>query len=71
MNFLTISQQFNDYLEAFLIELEEAKVKLDTWNDELWMIMVESAIVHEDNSITFKFYNGQEIKIYSNEAVLN
>ncbi len=58
-------------LEAFLRELEEAELMIDTWNDELWMIMVESAVVHKDKSITFKFYNGQEIRIYSNEAIQN
>lgn len=30
------------------------------------MIMVEKAIVHRDKSITFKFYNGNEITIAAN-----
>ena len=58
-------------LEAFLKEMETAETTIDTWNDELWMIMVESAVVHKDKSITFKFYNGKEIRIYSQKAIQN
>ena len=58
-------------LEAFLKEMETAETIIDTWNNELWMIMVESAVVHKDKSITFKFYNGKEIRIYSQKAIQN
>ena len=58
-------------LEAFLKEMETAETIIDTWNNELWMIMVESVVVHKDKSITFKFYNGNEIRIYSQKAILN
>ena len=34
---------------------------LTEWDDTVWMVMVEKAIVHKDKSITFKFYNGSEI----------
>ena len=33
------------------------------WNKETWMLLIESAIVHKDKTITFKFYSGQEIRI--------
>lgn len=36
---------------------------VDDWDEELWMIMVEKAIVHMNKSITFKFYNGKETTI--------
>lgn len=50
-------------LQSFIKELERADEVLDSWNDELWMLMIEKAIVHKDKSITFKFYNGNEIRI--------
>jgi hypothetical protein len=28
----------------------------------VWMLIVESATVHRDSSITFKFYNGLTVK---------
>lgn len=58
-------------LEAFVEELRERVDWLEFWDDEIWMIMVERAIVHKDKSITFEFYNGQKIRAYLNEAVLN
>ena len=35
----------------------------DTWNDELWLGLVDHATVHSDGSITFKFKNGTEITV--------
>ena len=58
-------------LEAFVEELRGRVDWLEIWDDEIWMIMVERAIVHKDKSITFEFYNGQKIRVYLNEAVLN
>lgn len=58
-------------LEAFLKEMETAETIIDTWNEKLWMIMVEGAMVHKDKSITFKFYNGKEIRIYNQKAIQN
>ena len=50
-------------LQSFLESLKQIESVLDEWNEELWMIMVEKAIVHRDKSITFKFYNGKETTI--------
>ena len=58
-------------LQIFIKELEEAESILTNWSDEIWMLMVEKAVVHKDKSITFKFYNGKEIRVYSNEAILH
>ena len=58
-------------LEGFVEDMRTRVDWLDIWDDELWMIMIERAIVHKDKSITFVFYNGQEIRIYGNETVLN
>ncbi len=35
--------------------------KITEWNDSIWMLLVDSATVHRDSSITFKFTNGNEI----------
>lgn len=36
---------------------------LDEWNDTIWTVMVEKAVIHRDGQITFVFYNGTEIKV--------
>ena len=33
------------------------------WNDTIWTVMIEKAIVHKDGQITFVFQNGTEIKV--------
>ena len=33
------------------------------WNKEAWMAMVESAIVHKDKTISFRFYCGRKVKV--------
>ena len=58
-------------LKLFIKELESAELLLNEWNDEVWMLMIEKAIVHKDKSITFHFYNGKEVRVYSNEAILH
>lgn len=50
-------------LETFIKKVETADKELENWNDELWILTVDKAIVHKDKSITFKFYNGKEIRI--------
>lgn len=44
-------------------ELKKQPGVLDHWDDTIWHVMVENAIVHKDDSITFHFYNGEEIKV--------
>jgi len=43
--------------------VKKAKTTLQEWDDEVWMTLVESGIVHKDKSITFKFYNGNELTV--------
>jgi hypothetical protein len=33
------------------------------WNDTIWTVMIEKAIIHKDGKITFVFYNGAKIKV--------
>ncbi len=48
-------------MQTFINNLEESEDELADWNERIWMLMVESATVHRDSSITFELQNGQEI----------
>ena len=43
--------------------LKNSKRVLAEWDSTVWTVMVEKAVVHRDGSITFHFYNGQEITV--------
>ena len=47
--------------KAFISNLKRIDDKLTEWNEQIWMLLVKSAVVHKDKSITFKFNNGKEI----------
>lgn len=49
-------------MQTFITNLKKSENKLNDWNIRIWMLMVESATVHRDSSITFKFRNGVSIK---------
>jgi hypothetical protein len=49
-------------MKSFLANLTQSEDKLDDWNESPWMLMVDSATVHRDSSITFRFNNGKEIR---------
>jgi hypothetical protein len=51
-------------MRTYLNNLSQPEDELDQWNESIWMLMVESAVVHRDSSITFKLQNGQEITSY-------
>lgn len=48
-------------VKTFITNLKKSDSELLDWNKNIWMLMVENAVVHRDSSITFKFYNGNEI----------
>lgn len=50
-------------MQTFLTILINSKDIIYSWNDSIWRIMIESAIIHTASSITFKFINGKEIEI--------
>ena len=50
-------------MKSFLANLIQSEDKLDDWNESLWMLMVDSAVVHRDSSISFIFHNGEVAKI--------
>lgn len=49
-------------LVLFIRTLKKQSEVLDEWNDTIWTVMVEKAIIHKDGKITFVFQNGMEIK---------
>ena len=50
-------------MSLFIRTLKKQPDILEEWDDTIWTMMVEKAIVHKDGSITFVFYNGTEIKV--------
>ena len=48
-------------MKAYLNNIIQAEDELDQWNERIWMLMVESAVVQRDSRITFKLQNGQEV----------
>jgi hypothetical protein len=49
-------------MQTFINNLNESEDELTDWNERIWMLMVESAVVHRDSSITFKFQSSATIK---------
>lgn len=49
-------------MKSFLTNLDQIGDALVDWNEHVWMLMIESAVVHRDSSITFRFHNGKEIR---------
>lgn len=48
-------------MSLFIRTLKKQPDILAEWDDSIWTMMVEKAIVHRDSSITFVFYNGSQI----------
>jgi len=49
-------------MKSYLLNLSVTEDILDEWNESIWMLLVDSATVHRDKSITFKFQDGTELK---------
>ena len=43
--------------------LKRSRQVLTEWDDTVWTVMIEKAIVHKDKTITFIFNNGKEIRV--------
>lgn len=59
----TRRSQRNKTMALYIRTLKKQPNVLTEWNDTIWTVMVEKAIVHRDKSITFVFYNGSEVKV--------
>lgn len=52
-------------IRTFIAEIEKQPLVLETWDERLWISLLDSATVHADGRITFRFKDGTEIKIQS------
>ena len=53
----------NNALSLHIRNLKKSKKVLTEWDDTVWTVMVEKAIVHKDKSISFIFYNGSKVRV--------
>lgn len=50
-------------MALFIRTLKKQPDWMENWDDTIWTVMVEKAIVHKDRSMTFIFYNGAKINV--------
>lgn len=50
-------------MRAYLEAMKQADDYLEEWSVEAWVLMVETATVNRDKTITFKFVNGKEVRV--------
>ena len=50
-------------MHACLEVIKASDDYLQEWSDETWVLMVETATVNRDKTITFKFMSGQEVRV--------
>ncbi|WP_312032595.1 recombinase family protein [Hujiaoplasma nucleasis] len=50
-------------MRTYLNNIIQSEDELMQWNESVWMLMVESAVVHRDSSITFRYKNSEEIEV--------
>ncbi len=48
-------------MKTFVKNLISSPKHLSDWDERIWRLLVESATVHIDSTITFKLKNGKEI----------
>lgn len=58
-----LRSQQDKKMALYIRTLKKQPEVMHEWNDTIWTVMVEKAIVHRDGSITFRFYSGAEIKV--------
>lgn len=61
-NLRTLSSQKEKVIALYIRTLKKQPTVLSEWNDTLWTVMVEKAIVHKNGEITFVFYNGTKVR---------
>ena len=62
-NLRTLRSQKDKAMALYIRTLKKQPTVLSEWNDTLWTVMVEKAIVHRNSEITFAFYNGTKVKV--------
>jgi len=53
-------------MEVFIENLKKQPLVVEEWDESLWTLMIEKAVVIRDGSIKFVFYNGTEIMVNLN-----
>ena len=62
-NLRTLRSQKDKAMALYIRTLKKQPAVLSEWNDTLWTVMVEKAIVHRNSEITFAFYNGTKVRV--------
>jgi uncharacterized protein (DUF3084 family) len=50
-------------LRIFIGAIKEQPLVLETWDEGLWLTLLETATVHADNRITFRYKDGTDIEV--------
>ena len=48
-------------LEAIVAKMEELDTVFLEWSDEIWLMLIEEVVTHENGTLTFKFKNGYNV----------
>lgn len=48
-------------MEVFIMNFKKQPLVVEAWDESLWILMIDRAIVDRDESIKLVFYNGTEI----------
>lgn len=59
----TARSQQDKKMALYIRTLKKQPEVMDDWNDTIWTVMIEKAIVHRNGEITFVFENGTEIRV--------
>lgn len=62
-NLRTLRSQKDKAMALYIRTLKKQPAVLSEWNDTLWTVMVEKAIVHRNGEIKLMFYNGTEVRV--------
>ena len=60
-NELLLKKARQKNLEAIVSKMDELDTVLLEWSDEIWLMLIEEAVAHENGTLTFKFKNGYNI----------
>ncbi|MDE6019878.1 MAG: recombinase family protein, partial [Ruminococcus sp.] len=50
------------HLQQFVFQLEKSDSPIDTFDENLWRIMIDKVTVFHDNRMIFQFLDGTEIE---------
>ncbi len=59
----TARSQQDKKMVLYIRTLKKQPEVMHDWNDTIWTVMIEKAIVHRNGEVTFVFANGTEIKV--------